>query len=161
MAYEKQNWVCGDTLTAEKLNHMEQGIEDASQSGGGSEIVNMTTTIDENNCLVCTLDKTASELYDIVFTQGKDIKITGESNGSVGYLYPVSINNSLQVSSDDGKISLNASQDGGGGTPVPGAFVITVMSELGDSNIADLVATSWDAYPTYTICPNEGGGANA
>lgn len=156
MAYEKQNWVCGDTLTAEKLNHMEQGIEDASQSSGGSEIVNMTMATDEDNCIVCTLDKTASELYDIAFTQGKDIKITGELNGSVGYLYPVSINNSLQVSSDDGKIRLNASN-----ASQDGAFVITVMFSAGDSSLADFHALSWDAYPTCTICPNEGGGANA
>ena len=26
MAYEKQTWVTGDTITAEKLNHMEDGI---------------------------------------------------------------------------------------------------------------------------------------
>lgn len=32
MAYEKQNWQCGDEITAEKLNHMESGIELA---GGG------------------------------------------------------------------------------------------------------------------------------
>lgn len=33
MAYEKQNWVCGDTLTADKLNHMEDGIANASEGG--------------------------------------------------------------------------------------------------------------------------------
>lgn len=26
MAYEKQTWVCGETITAEKLNHIEDGI---------------------------------------------------------------------------------------------------------------------------------------
>lgn len=34
MAYEKQEWKCGDVVTAEKLNHMEDGIAEA---GGGSE----------------------------------------------------------------------------------------------------------------------------
>ena len=29
MAYEKQTWQCGDTITADKLNHMESGIEGA------------------------------------------------------------------------------------------------------------------------------------
>ena len=33
MAYEKQEWKCGDVVTAEKLNHMEDGITEAS--GGG------------------------------------------------------------------------------------------------------------------------------
>ena len=30
MAYEKQTWQNGDTITAEKLNHMEDGIENSS-----------------------------------------------------------------------------------------------------------------------------------
>lgn len=29
MAYEKQTWACGDTITADKLNHMEDGIANA------------------------------------------------------------------------------------------------------------------------------------
>ncbi len=43
MAYEKQNWECGETITADKLNHMEDGIENA---GGSSEplVVNMVDT---------------------------------------------------------------------------------------------------------------------
>lgn len=34
MSYEKQTWECGETITADKLNHMEEGIENASSSGG-------------------------------------------------------------------------------------------------------------------------------
>lgn len=34
MSYEKQTWQTGDVITAEKLNHMEDGI--ASGGGGGS-----------------------------------------------------------------------------------------------------------------------------
>ena len=29
MSYTKQTWVNGDIITAEKLNHMEDGIENA------------------------------------------------------------------------------------------------------------------------------------
>lgn len=32
MAYEKQTWETGELITADKLNHMEDGIAD---SGGG------------------------------------------------------------------------------------------------------------------------------
>lgn len=35
MAYEKQTWECGETITAEKLNHIEDGIASASSGGGG------------------------------------------------------------------------------------------------------------------------------
>lgn len=33
MAYTKQTWATGDTITAAKLNHIEDGIEDAGGSG--------------------------------------------------------------------------------------------------------------------------------
>lgn len=37
MAYEKQTWQCGDIVTAEKLNNIEDGIEEAlACCGGGS-----------------------------------------------------------------------------------------------------------------------------
>lgn len=32
MAYVKQNWQCEDLITADKLNHMEDGIENAGSS---------------------------------------------------------------------------------------------------------------------------------
>lgn len=34
MAYEKQTWSCGETITADKLNHMEDGIADSGSGGG-------------------------------------------------------------------------------------------------------------------------------
>ena len=37
MAYEPKTWECGEVVTADALNNMEQGIADAS-SGGGIEI---------------------------------------------------------------------------------------------------------------------------
>lgn len=40
MAYEKQTWACGDTITAEKLNHMEDGI-----AQGGVTIIEPTPKI--------------------------------------------------------------------------------------------------------------------
>lgn len=35
MSYEKQTWANGDVITAEKLNHIEDGVYSNSQSGGG------------------------------------------------------------------------------------------------------------------------------
>lgn len=46
MAYEKQVWECGDVVTAEKLNHIEEGIESASESGGGTvEVIKIAENI--------------------------------------------------------------------------------------------------------------------
>lgn len=35
MAYEPKTWECGETITADDLNHMEQGI---ANSGGGYSV---------------------------------------------------------------------------------------------------------------------------
>ena len=36
MAYVEHTWVNGETITAEKMNNIEEGIVEASQSGGSS-----------------------------------------------------------------------------------------------------------------------------
>ena len=35
MAFEPKTWKCGDTIFAEELNRMEQGIVEAGQGSGG------------------------------------------------------------------------------------------------------------------------------
>ena len=46
MAYTPKTWQCNDTITADELNRMEQGIADASQSGGGtSEVLTVTKVL--------------------------------------------------------------------------------------------------------------------
>ena len=35
MSYVRHNWVTDESITAAKLNNMEDGIEEAAQSGGG------------------------------------------------------------------------------------------------------------------------------
>ena len=42
MAYEKQVWNCGDTITADKMNHIEEGIENAQN---GYECIESEVTI--------------------------------------------------------------------------------------------------------------------
>ena len=63
MAYEPKAWECGDVITAEDLNHLEQGVANA---GGGSAplVVNVEWTTDEHNNDVGTLDKTWQEIFD-------------------------------------------------------------------------------------------------
>ena len=38
MAYTKTNWKDGDIISAEKMNKIEQGIEDAGSSGGSGDV---------------------------------------------------------------------------------------------------------------------------
>lgn len=58
MAYEKTNWSSGDIITAEKLNHIEGGVESAN-SGSCALIVTGT-----DSGSVEVLDKTWKEIHD-------------------------------------------------------------------------------------------------
>ena len=51
MSYEKQTWTTGDTITAEKLNHMENGIKEAP----GYTITNNKTTIFEGELTTASM----------------------------------------------------------------------------------------------------------
>ena len=71
MSYTKQNWQSGDTITATKLNHMEDGIAD----GGGVVVVHVT---DEDDVL--TLDKTWNELQELL-SSGALVATLWETDG--------------------------------------------------------------------------------
>lgn len=59
MAYIKNTWATGDTITAAKMNNIEDGIEEAAQSGGGGAVIITDTG--------GTLDKTFAEIYNLIF----------------------------------------------------------------------------------------------
>ena len=61
MAYTPKVWACGDTITANDLNHIEEGI--AKSSGGGTSeplMVNYTHTEDHMRYF----DKTWQQVHD-------------------------------------------------------------------------------------------------
>ena len=88
MSYEKQTWAYKDEITAEKLNHIEDGIADASQSGGGSEPLIVNINYDESTDTE-TLDKTWQEIDDAI-AQGRQVLIASASpSGGAHMLFPV------------------------------------------------------------------------
>lgn len=62
MAYTKQTWECGDTITADKLNHMEDGIEECC--GGGEPLIVHVLDKDAGGTPYNELDKTWREISD-------------------------------------------------------------------------------------------------
>lgn len=66
MAYQKQTWKCGDTISADKLNHMEEGIANS----GGMLVVNIdhteTEVVDGVTYTLYVYDKTFKEVYDAI-----------------------------------------------------------------------------------------------
>ena len=41
MAYEKQTWACGEIITADKMNHIENGIKQLSDNSGSVSIIKL------------------------------------------------------------------------------------------------------------------------
>lgn len=74
MAYEKYEWHKGEIITADKLNNMENRIEEAASSGGERFIIECT--LDEENSTrkerVFTHNVTLQEAYE-AFESGKEI----------------------------------------------------------------------------------------
>lgn len=73
MAYVEQTWVTGDTITAEKLNHIEDGLEAVSDY----DLVLLTTTIRLD---AITADNTSIESGNFndcmaKFHRGEEVKI--------------------------------------------------------------------------------------
>ena len=92
MAYTPTNWECGDVVTAELLNKLEEAVEDLSVAidgeGGESEplVVGMTVEADTPSAgqRTYTLDKTWQEISDAfpnAYFQHQDQGVT--------YRYPI------------------------------------------------------------------------
>lgn len=67
MAYTPNTWATGDTITAQKLNNMEQGI-----ANSGALVVNLAW-IPDDEFGNSTLDKTWQEIHDAVLSGGVTI----------------------------------------------------------------------------------------
>lgn len=74
MAYEKQTWVTGETITAQKLNHMEDGIANC-----GLFVVTITYD-DELQSYSC--DKTNEEIYN-AWVSGANVVATSAEGGAI------------------------------------------------------------------------------
>lgn len=80
MAYSKQTWADGDVITASKLNHMEDGIESAAESGGSSSSNEMVVQVVKtyvNNQLSYQLNKSYGEIYN-AFRAGTHVYVVYE-----------------------------------------------------------------------------------
>lgn len=74
MSYEKQTWVTGETITAEKLNHMEDGI-----GSGDSDIV-----IVHYNDMTQECDYTFEQLVELLSSNKTMIaKVIYDGKGSI------------------------------------------------------------------------------
>lgn len=84
MSYEPKEWVCGETITAEGLNNLEEGVQEALDCCGGTtenEVFAVNVAIDTSitpseTPIPTTADKTFAEIKE-AYEAGKVIKIYG------------------------------------------------------------------------------------
>lgn len=111
MAYTKQTWTSGETVTAAKLNHMEDGIANGESGGSGVLVVHV-----DNNY---TMDKTWQEITDAL-NAGMVVTVPGLNAFSfvartwVSGTYMIS----LMYASDSGLQSQSFETDSANGNPV-------------------------------------------
>ena len=72
MAYEKQTWECGDVITADKMNHMEDGI--ANAGGGDTDAFVINVSRDTDKPWIFVSDKTYNEI-DTAYGEGKQLEV--------------------------------------------------------------------------------------
>lgn len=75
MAYEKQTWNSGDTITAQKLNHMEDGI------AGGTLVIGGFSSAEGSPELVGTSDKTWQEIYNAMVAGVRCVVVIADTDG--------------------------------------------------------------------------------
>lgn len=110
--YEPYTWETGDVITAELLNHMEQGIAAASQGGGSGDEGNefFVRVITGDNVEV---DKTFSEIYEAFQDGKKIIPVFNTGQGAAFFVGNSVISSSLitfnfiNISGDSDSITVN------------------------------------------------------
>ena len=124
MSYTPTTWECGDVVTAEKLNKIEQGIAD---SGGGTSLAPfvVNATYDSVNQTYIP-DKTLAETLEAI-EDGRTVLFRDEEMGHMAY----------------GSL-LTYTADNGGSVSFFG-----MRSTSGEN--WDVVAIAWDSNGFYTL----------
>ena len=87
MSYTKQTWATGDTVTAAKLNHMEDGIEGAG-GGGGYDAVIVVGFDEEEEQPIATVESGSFSDFYSKFENGDrpSVQIVWEDPDGYGYV---------------------------------------------------------------------------
>ena len=95
MAYEPNVWKCGDTITADQLNRLEQAVAELSQGGGQSGALVVRQQEEQSIVGVTLYDKTWEEVFD-ASSNGQLVTINltdNEEYVNIAYLINAQIRN--------------------------------------------------------------------
>lgn len=123
MAYTPKTWQCGETIMADDLNHMEQGI-----AQGGSEPLEITITVTEDpNQTIFTMSETWQRIWEAY----PNVYISSEDEGE-GVFYKMDLESVFHA--------------GNQGETVYGVFA---RKSAFTSDIASYLTDSANGYPTF------------
>lgn len=145
MAYEKQTWTTGETITASKLNHMEDGI---GAGGSGYDVVfNFRNVSNEANPTLAGSGASISDLINkLTALEPINMLITRYdatvAGSSITFAIRENINvSTVQLTTDNGVNGIKCYAP----TSIGGGAVMTIDGENGASTV--LIGGS---YFTYT-----------
>lgn len=108
MAYDKHTWERWETITAARLNNIEDGIANAGGGGGGGDVMICVTTqeyqpgeYDDPPYYTFTLDKTYAEIKEHI-TGGGAVFINMNPNETEGYDGQIMILTVVAISTNGG-----------------------------------------------------------
>lgn len=150
MAYVKHEWECGDILTPELMNHIEEGIEEASQSGGGGsspKFVVLSGTVENvNNGSTGSASYTAAQLAELGISNVDNIAVVSVKQYNPvdgGYTYTVPFGTTMSgmttyhnnypmvfLTSGSLRITVFNGREGTGSTNIPYEVVLMDTSTI-------------------------------
>lgn len=101
MSYEKQTWVTGEIVTADKLNHMEDGI--AASGGGGFDVMFEITFIEDGDPIV-TVNVSYSEFAQKIANGKPLVRAILTYEEEPGYFAECQVTG---IANNDGEIDIN------------------------------------------------------
>lgn len=152
MAYTKQTWTTGDTITAAKLNHMEDGIAD-----GGSGEYDIVIELDGSTDEYSAVGKSVSELYEMISTKmnvaAKHISTFDMMGDTITtYEYPVVITASTQNNVSTVSITFSS----GSGNEWSIGMLANGNAMIAQQPYTFVYDSSTKTY-TFTVSENSGG----
>ena len=93
MVYVSKEWVTGETITADGLNNMEEGIQEALEGGSGRFDINVTMEYQTDHYEVTDFDKTIEEI-NTAYDEGMVIVAHANAMGTQLMLYLLHIGSS-------------------------------------------------------------------
>lgn len=139
MAYVEHEWVNGETITAAKMNNIEEGIAEAAQSGGGGVAWIRINSLGYNSShmvgAVYYARETATNEYELCYPFCENYYSYRET--------PIVL--ALPIPEEDSGLSILYLADVGSGVD------ITVSGDISENTVAAYYPTSSTNYNGYLI----------